>query len=251
LLKKQRFRVLMAAVLFTILTAGCTTVGPVKPSPVPVPVVQIPEDDEKGWWYAGFKIEWPDDAQPTWYVDLILAHRVIAPVLYRYEDHISLWRFHRRAGRDQSGHRFSFIFYASPETAREIYKEIQSSELLVRMKEARIVQGENYDDTGTISRPLLEATSDRNWPSEIQKSWPFYIMGVSQMWLKLIDEVSPGVFRGEEPSSLSELQESYKRINGTIKEIWQKEGSHAFLHHLNALFGYEPLIVYERRLTNF
>ncbi len=65
----------------------------------------------KGWWYAKFRMDWPKDAEPLWHMDPLLAHRVIAPVLSRYSEEISLWRFHRRAAPDASGHQFSFIFY--------------------------------------------------------------------------------------------------------------------------------------------
>jgi hypothetical protein len=40
-------------------------------------------------------------------------------------------------------------------------------------------------------------------------------------------------------------------VDEVVEEMWRQEGSHAFLHHLNAIFGYEPVVVYERRLMNF
>ena len=43
----------------------------------------------------------------------------------------------------------------------------------------------------------------------------------------------------------------YQEVNTTLSELWRKEGRHAFLHHLNALFGYEPLIYYEKRMLTF
>ena len=30
----------------------------------------------------------------------------------------------------------------------------------------------------------LEDTSDQEWPVEIQRSWPYFIMGVSQSWCR-------------------------------------------------------------------
>jgi hypothetical protein len=36
-----------------------------------------------------------------------------------------------------------------------------------------------------------------------------------------------------------------------VSDLWQEEGRHAFLHHLNALFGYESLVVYEKKLMTF
>ena len=73
-------------------------------------------------------------------------------------------------------------------------------------------------------------------------------MGVSRMWLQLISELadqSPGV------SGVSGNPDSYRQVQAGITDLWQTEGRHAFLHHLNALFGYEPLIIYEKRYLQF
>ena len=76
-------------------------------------------------------------------------------------------------------------------------------------------------------------------------------MGVSRMWVNLIDEVSKKTIKERDLSNLDDLQEDYRKVNEVIEEQWRQEGRHAFLHHLNAIFGYEPLVVYERRLMNF
>ena len=39
------------------------------------------------------------------------------------------------------------------------------------------------------------------------------------------------------------VPEVYARLNDRLCGIWQQQGRHAFLHHLNALFGYVPLLV--------
>ena len=33
----------------------------------------------------------------------------------------------------------------------------------------------------------------------------------------------------------------YKKVEESVTEAWKREGRHAYLHHLNAIFGYEPL----------
>jgi hypothetical protein len=33
--------------------------------------------------------------------------------------------------------------------------------------------------------------------------------------------------------------------------IWQQEGYHALLHHLNAIYGYEALVYWEKRWKSF
>jgi hypothetical protein len=51
--------------------------------------------------------------------------------------------------------------------------------------------------------------------------------------------------------SLDEYEEFYKEVNATITSLWENNGRHAFLHHLNALFGYQPVIFYEKRMLKF
>ncbi len=205
----------------------------------------------KGWWYAKFRMDWPKDAEPLWHMDPLLAHRVIAPVLSRYSEEISLWRFHRRAAPDASGHQFSFIFYADPQVADRVFASIRSNRILKDMKSAGIILEDVYDDTGRISKPNVEDTSDRNWSLPIQKSWPYFIMGVSQAWLDLIEQGVVQRGKIDRSASCRDILAFYKGVNEDIGATWQKEGQHAFLHHLNALFGYEPLVIYEKRLTTF
>ncbi len=230
--------------------SGCAWTGKLRPIQ-PEPVVQKAVVAEKGWWYARFRMDWPQDKDPAWYMDLILAHRVILPVLDQYKKEIPLWRFHRRALRDTAGHQFSFIFYTSRKTAQEIYDAIRSSRLLDELIAAHLVVETIYDDTTADLRSDLGATSDPHWSPEIKRTWPFYIMGVSRMWVSLIDEVSKETIKERDLSNLDDLQEDYRKVNDVIEEQWRQEGRHAFLHHLNAIFGYEPLVVYERRLMNF
>ena len=71
------------------------------------------------------------------------------------------------------------------------------------------------------------------------------------MWLNLICEMAQQTTDGEGPASMDEIEAFYGNINEFITESWQEEGRHALLHHLNAIFGYEPVVVYEKRLLTF
>jgi len=68
-------------------------------------------------------------------------------------------------------------------------------------------------------------------------------MGVSEMWLQLISESAGNRLQGVQAASLPKLKECYRETHRSVEETWQKEGRHALLHHLNALFGYEPLTI--------
>jgi hypothetical protein len=76
-------------------------------------------------------------------------------------------------------------------------------------------------------------------------------MGASQMWLNLIAETVADMPTADTALSLDEYEEFYKEVNATITSLWENNGRHAFLHHLNALFGYQPVIFYEKRMLKF
>lgn len=236
--------------LLLVLIAGCSSIGPVPTPPIkPLKTSELPSGN--GWWAARFRMQWPPETQPIWYMDLYLAHQVILPRLEQNRQAISLWRFHRRAARDGGGRQFSFIFYASPQTAQKIFDALKTDPLVNNMKSNGILDQDVYDDPTRITLPNIEDTSDKNWPTSIQKSWPYYIMGASQMWLNLIAEIAAENMAESPPASLAEIETFYQQLNETITGLWQQEGRHAFLHHLNALFEYEPLIYWEKRHMTF
>ncbi len=247
-----RYSVAVAlAVGVLLLAGGCASVTPVAaPQPLGESESDGPERS-KGWWYARFQMYWPEDAEPAWHLDAILAHRVVRPVLRQYRAGIDLWRFHRRAGRDSSGHQFSFIFYANPATADRIYRAVRSNPDLADMKSSGMIVRDNYDDTRLTERPGIDDTSDKSWSEPVRKAWPYFIMGVSETWLDLISQFAAKQFKGNAPSSVDDLDESYRQVHQAVEEAWRKEGCHAFLHHLNAVFGYEPLVINIRHLMRF
>lgn len=233
-----------------VVMIGCSSLGPFQTREIrPLQPEFLPSGN--GWWYARFRMNWPPNADPVWYMDLYLAHQVILPLLQEHQKDIHLWRFHRRAGRDGAGRQFSFIFYASPRTARNIFQTLQSDPTVGNMKFAGVIDNIVYDDPAKLTRPNIEDTSDKNWPVSIQKAWPYYIMGVSQMWLNLVAQVADDKMKSGSPSSIKEIETFYKQVNKTMTDLWQKQGRHAFMHHLNALFGYKPLIYWEKRYMTF
>jgi hypothetical protein len=79
----------------------------------------------------------------------------------------------------------------------------------------------------------------------MQRAWPAFIMGVSQTWLDLIAEVERS--RRWPPG----LDARWRAITAELDRIWQEEGGHALLHHLNAVFGYRQVVVTTRGLMRF
>lgn len=239
----------IVALWIALVFAGCAALPapPAQSVPRPAPAPSA----ENAWWYARFRMDWPEGVDPAWHIDLLIAHRVVKPALDRHAQEIPLWRFHRRAARDDAGHQFSFIFFASAATARKIFSEISSSAVLEQAKASGRVIAVVCDDPSAASRPAVADTSDPSWPAPLQQAWPYYIMGASQMWLNLICGMAPGDPATGTPPGFDRLEERYAGTGSDITALWQNEGRHAFLHHLNALFGYEPIVIIEKRHMRF
>ncbi|MFH1983753.1 MAG: hypothetical protein ABIL58_18080 [Pseudomonadota bacterium] len=241
----------LVAALVMVSAAACATVSP---APPPVPATKRFSADMSGhrWYYARFRMAWPVDTEPRLFVDTMLAREVVAPVLASRGGDIALWRFHRRARRDDAGHQFSFIFYAPPEPADAILDALNKSPAAARLKDAGVVAAVSTGGYGgSGGGQPLSTTSDTNWSEAMQRAWPLYIDGVSRLWLALIEEAATAQGMSEAPADMDAWLAQYQAINATITATWQNEGRHALLHHLNAIFGYEPIPVVEQRMLRF
>lgn len=216
----------------------------------PLAANNVPTGD-KGWWAIRFRIDWPQETEVTWNVDVYLAHKIIKPLLVQYRPKLDLWRFHRRAARDAAGHQFSFIFYTSGEMAELIATTIRNDKQLAIVESAGLISRVQYPDTSVNKQPNISDTSDASWSKVVQDSWPYYIMGASEMWLRMIDDIASHEIAKYEIDSYEDILDFYNEVDKAVTDIWQAEGSHAFLHHLNALFGYKDTIVLERKYMRF
>ncbi len=217
--------------------AGCAAQPVVvKEEPPKKPVAE----SQASWWYVRFRLRWPEGEEPLWYPDLLLADRVIGPVLETEREAIVLWRFHRRAAPDEAGRRFSFIFMATPTTAARVNARIAADPWVARLRKRGILEDVLFDDPGQPTRPNIADTSDDSWSPAMQTAWPHFIMGASQLWLELIRELDK---RGKWPR---DPLARYAAIEKALNELWRSEGGHALLHHLSAVFGYQELLVTRR-----
>jgi hypothetical protein len=252
--------VLVLLTFFLVVSTGCASKQPVCQDVAAVVAgseIKGSFIQEKGWWRAAIRIKPVIEAEGVvsdtmWQVDLFLAHSVMAPILEKYHDDITLWRFHRRSVPDAVGHQFSFLFYSSPQIAKHVFEEIAGSTLLAEAKIRGFITAEIYDDTTKLAHPAISDTSDGSWSTITQKAWPHYIKGVSQMWLTMIDDIiKDNPPPAEALKSINGLIDYYEEVNEVVKTLWHDEAQHAFLHHLNAIFGYEPMLYYEPRLMRF
>ena len=230
--------------------AGCITPGQPAVTPdLPSPA-ELKSDGTERWWRIRLVFDWPENSAPAWHLDLLAAHRAAAPALKAHHARIPLWRFHRRAFRDKAGHQFSLILYTDRETAGKVFDAIQAAPEVGDLQSSGKLRGAYLDPAGANGGHQVEDTSDPHWSAELKKAWPWFIMGVSRTWLALADEQAAAIGKSL-PATLAGWIEYYKELNAKVTAVWRREGSHALLHHLNALFGYEPLVIREERLIRF
>ncbi|GAB6194462.1 hypothetical protein JCM39068_42150 [Desulfocastanea catecholica] len=106
---------------------------------------------------------------------------------------------------------------------------------------AKLVEEIITDNPDNPNSSDIASSSDNHWSLDLQRNWPSFIMGVSSLWLGLIDDSFQG--SPEDFTDIYQLLEKYREVDAKITEIWKTEGQHALLHHMNALFGYQPLII--------
>lgn len=224
--------------LFCLLLSACSR--GIRPSVPPAQDMTAPTagSEAPGWWTASFFMDWPQDTPPRFYVDALIAHRLVQPELNRFHASITLWRIHRRAARDETGHRFRFMFYAPVRVAATVFRDLQSHPLVADLKQAGVLKELEVDDLHMPLRTDIGDTGDKAWSPDLNQSWPYFAMGACQTWLALIDRYAPN---SDAVRTVPELLQEYERVDQRVTNTWQAEGGHAFLHHLNAIFGYQPL----------
>jgi hypothetical protein len=208
---------------------------------------------QRGWWRVGFQRSYHEGDEVLWHLDALIANEVFRPVIAQYGDQLSLWRFHRRAGDDAAGHKFSFIFYSTRDTAAAVYKAVKQNSTVTALLANDWIERLLFTDINATPDTAVEATSDKAWSLELQRSWPYFIMGVSRTWLDLVSQFAlQEQHRGNEASpDIDEQVAFYAKVHDQVNDIWEQQGGHAFLHHINALFGYQELYIIERKKTRF
>ena len=230
--------------------SACTRVVTIRaPANDLPPVSMTVAGDEDVWWRIAIIMRWDPEQTPDWYLDALLADQVYAPALSDAGSAISLWRFHRRAADDETGHRFSLLAYTNAVSADILYRQIREASVLQWLESDGRITSVSMSKVERPELPSVARSSDPAWPAEIQASWPWFIMGVSQTWLSLIREVA-----AEQPlaePSPTMLVDYYRGVDERVTALWRDYGQHVYLHHLNALFGYQLLIIQETNLKRF
>ena len=202
------------------------------------------------WWQLRFKLTWPEDEHPDFSRHLLIAEQILVPVLVQHQQQMPLWRFHRRAGRDTTGHQFSLLFYASEDTAQQINEQVLDNPLTGWLVAQRMIEATTFQRRSKEELGRLENTSDASWPMEIQRSWPYFIMGASQSWLTQVQELS-AEHAVPQQVDYTALLEHYQSVDEKLSNQWRDHGQHAYLHHLSAIYGYQPIKIKSTTLRTF
>ena len=245
-------RVKIGLLLASLLLAACTPALQVQPAAPfePAAAALDAEQAERFWWQMRIRLTWPDDATPDFSAHLLIAEQLYLPVISENQADMPLWRFHRRAGRGDAGNQFSLIFYADKATAARIDEEIASAPLTQWLLDNNMIDKVRFAQRSPEELGRLELTSDPEWPIEIQRSWPYFIMGASQTWLMLVQELSREHQLAGEVDYPALLQH-YQNVDSRLNAQWRQYGQHAYLHHLSAIFGYQPLQIRSSTLKTF
>lgn len=199
---------------------------------------------DKSWWALRTRMHWPNQQEPDWALDALVANEVYQPILTEFSTQLPLWRFHRRAGRDNTGHEFALIFLGSAETAKQIAAQADSNPIASMLRERGIIEDISSGPFSTPPSGELSATSDPHWPKSLQAAWPMFIMGASSTWLALVRaEMGSETI---DKTSVLKLLTTYRIANAKVSEIWQEHAEHALFHHLSAAFGYVPVNITKR-----
>jgi len=235
-----------------LLLAACTPTLQIASPPAidPQTPVLAAEQADRFWWQLRFRLIWPEAEEPDFSRHLLIAEQLLLPVIAEYEEEMPLWRFHRRAGRDKAGHQFSLIFYADETTATQLNTAVTANPLTLWLEDRKMIEKTRFGQRSTRELGRLEDTSDKNWPEEIQRSWPWFSMGASQSWLLLVQQLSRESELGDE-TDYPGLLAHYREVDARLNLQWRDYGQHAYLHHLNAIFGYQPVRVRTRELMRF
>jgi len=201
----------------------------------------------KRWYGFSLRMIWPKNQEPKTWIDIFITDTIIRDVISEKQSVIELWRIHRRWARDMKGHELTLDCFTEEKNANSIKKLIRESRPLKFLQENNLLAEELETATGGERiRDIADDRSTRNWPEELKDSWPYYISGCSEMFLCLIDSLKGGAKTDIDGKDVSEIESYYTEINNRLMNIWQGHGSHAFFHHINAIFGYQPLIAKPR-----
>lgn len=203
------------------------------------------------WYKFNFRINSPNIQNPKVWVDIFIIDKIVRDVINDKKSQIVLWTIHRRWKDDQYGHELTFACYTDEKTACWIEEFINENEFYKVLQTNNLIVGGTKvpkNEKGTNIRDIADDESTRDWTEELKESWPYYINGCCEMLLCLIKNIKGGK---NEPYDIQSAEQFYTQVNNEIIKVWQYFGCRAFFHHINAIFGYQPLLIQPQFWADF
>ncbi len=183
-----------------------------------------------------YKFRFNDDPDsPDWWMDLFLIDTAFRDIIEKHKP--ELWRFHRRSGKDSVGHQLSLLVYTDKKISEKIHSELSNHNAVAIL--ANDIHPKIKSFIYEEMEPGIEKTSDVNWTMSLQKSWPYFACGACQMILGLFPDPPEYWDNQKKIFFTSQHYEGVDKV--PMKEFFSDNASHAFIHHLSALFGYAPI----------
>ena len=204
-------------------------------------------DLDRYWYEVKFSLKMLSDADeyvaihhPDSPLHPLIANEILRPIIESMEGDVTLWRFSRMSEPQEKTHQFAFNFYGPQTLCSEVLRNVYADETYKEMKESDYLELGGNEDIAVIRLgPDIKDISDQGWPDEVREAWPFFIQGVSQSWLKMV-EMSANMLRETLPcGTLEEKENFYNHVKRVMTERWMRFGWASMLNHLNAMFGHK------------
>ena len=198
------------------------------------------------WHLINLKLKCEDISKPDFFVALIILDLLFAPAVKKFRKDFECWRFHW-SSTNEDGHRLKLFFKTSSQKAEDITQLINSLDFCAFAKKEYLETQEIKQELFPPDKPdissKIETISEENWPEEIKKSWPYYIMGASDMVITLIEEVKKKQADELDKNDKTKLEEYYKKVEVNMALAWKRYGNHAFFHHLALVLGNKEIAI--------
>jgi len=201
------------------------------------------------WYFYRFRLSGDFDKETKWWLDIFIIDQIVRKIIEKtsINSKIYLWRFHRRKGKDIAGHQFSFLCYTNQSNSDEIYKFINNTDAFKILSKNDILKEYFIEEGGKE----IDGSGDRHWPEKISKSWPYFIQGASRSMVEMIKLITNDTLCSINSNNILEIEEFYQKVDKLLEYYWYEYGGHAFLHHLNGLFGYQKTKTTQTIITSF
>ena len=193
--------------------------------------VLIPEERPKGTFWS----------KKIFKTDSVLHYLLTGEVFSEcIEKNIELWRFSRYHYKDDDII-MKFKFYSEEYIFNRIKEKVRNNKIIKELKKEKLIRITVEEATESDDR--IGSDRDTNWNYELSESWPYFINGLSKMWLNLIllkkeRYLKENYLKIDNKIRLYNLIDIYSEIKELVVKDWIDWGSHTIYHHANALFGY-------------